>query len=52
MGPEGVVLLAPAVGQALGLGHDDEQLGVEEFVPEPAVERFSKTILPRGTWLN
>jgi len=52
IGPEGVVLPAPAVGQALSLGHRGEQLGVEEFVPEPAVEGFGKAVLPRGTRLD
>ena len=45
MGPEGVVLPAPAIGQALGLSHRGEQLGVEEFVPEPAVERLGIAVL-------
>jgi len=45
--PVGVVLTAPAIGQALGLIHRGEQLGVEELVPEPAVERLGKTVLPR-----
>jgi hypothetical protein len=52
MGPEGVALPAPAVGQALGLSHRGEQLGVEEFVSEPAVERLCKAVLPRGSWLD
>jgi hypothetical protein len=39
MGPEGVVLPAPALGQALGFRHRGEQLGVEEFIPEPTVRR-------------
>ena len=37
MWPEVVVLPAPAIGQALGLCHGGEQLGIEEFIPEPAV---------------
>jgi len=37
MRPECVVLPAPAIGQALGLCHGGEQLGIEEFIPEPAV---------------
>lgn len=37
MRPECVVLPAPAIGQALGFRHRGEQLGVEEFIPEPAV---------------
>lgn len=52
MGPEGVVLQAPAVGQALSLGHRGEKLGVQEFIPESTVERFGKTVLPRGSWLD
>ena len=52
MGPEVVVLPAPAIGQALGLSHRGEQLSVEEFIPEPAVEGFSKAVLPRGAWLD
>ena len=47
MGPEGVVLPGPAIGQALGLSHRGEQLGVEEFIPEPAVERLGIAVLPR-----
>ena len=50
--PEGVVLLAPAVGEALSLSHRGKQLGVQGFVPEPAVERFGKAVLPRGTRLD
>jgi hypothetical protein len=38
MGPEGVVLPAPAIGQAVSLSHRGEQLGVQELIPEPAVE--------------
>ena len=52
MGPEGVVLPAPAVGQALGLSHRGEQFSVEEFIPEPAVEGFSKAVLPWRAWLD
>ena len=37
MGPEVVVLPTPAIGQALGLSHRGNPLGVEEFIPEPAV---------------
>jgi len=38
MRPEGVVLPAPAISQALSLGHGREQLGIEELVPEATVE--------------
>ena len=38
MVPEGVVLPAPAIGQALALSHRGKQFGVEELVCEPAVE--------------
>ena len=52
MRPEGVVLPAPAVGQALGFSHRDKQFSVEELIPEPAVERLGKAVLPRGAWLD
>jgi len=52
MGPEEAVLPAPAVGQVLAPSHRGEQLGVEEFVSEPAVERHGKAALPSGSWLN
>ena len=52
MAPEGVVLPAPAIGQALGLSHRGEQLGVEEFVPEPAVERLGIAVLLWRAWLD
>ena len=52
MGPDGVVHPAPEIGQILSLRHSGEQLGIEEFVPEPAVEGFSKTVLPRRSWLD
>ena len=47
MRPQGVVLPAPAVSQGLGLGHGVKRLGVREFMPEPAVERLSRAVLPR-----
>jgi hypothetical protein len=47
MRPEGVALPAPAISQGLGLSHRGEQLGIEEFIPEPAVERLGKPVLPR-----
>lgn len=37
MRPEGVALPAPAIDQALHFRHRDEKLGVQEFIPEPAV---------------
>jgi len=52
MGPDGVVLPAPAIGQGLRLRHGAEQLCVQEFVPKPAVERLGKAVLPRGSWLD
>lgn len=39
MGPEGVVLPAPAIGEGLRLCNGAEQLGIEELIAEPAVER-------------
>ena len=52
MRPEGVVLPPPAIGQALGLSHRGEQLGVQKLIPKPAVERLCKAVLPRGPWLD
>ena len=52
MWPEVVVLPAPAVGQSLSLSHRGKQLGVEEFIPEPAVERLGKAVLPRCSWFD
>ena len=50
--PERVVLPAPAISQELGLGSSSEQLGVEEIIPEPSVERFLKAVLPWGSRLD
>jgi len=47
MGPEGVVLPSAVIGQGLGFCHGGEQLGIEEFIPEPAVERLGKAVLPQ-----
>jgi len=38
MRPQVVAIPPPAISQGLGLGHDGEQLGVQELIPEPAVE--------------
>jgi hypothetical protein len=47
MEPEGTYSLRwPAISQALRLRHSGEQLGVQELVSEPAVERISKAVLP------
>jgi hypothetical protein len=51
-GPESAVLPAPAISQGLRLCHGSEQLGVEVLIPEPAVERLSKTVLPRRSGLD
>ena len=37
IGPQGVVLPAPAISQGLCLSHRGKQHGVQEFIPEPAV---------------
>ena len=52
MWPEGVVLPAPAIGQALSLSHPGEQLSVEQLIPEPADERLGKAVLSRRAWLD
>jgi hypothetical protein len=46
MWPERVVLQAPAISQELSLGSHGEQLGVEELIPEAAIERFRESVLP------
>ena len=46
MRPECVVLPAPSISQELSLGSRGEQLGVEELIPEPAIERFRESVLP------
>ena len=52
MWPERVVLPVPAISQELGLGSRGEQLSVEELIPEAAVERLGKTVLPGGSGLD
>jgi len=52
MWPERVVLPAPAISQALGLGSCGEQLGVEKLILEPSAERFRKAVLPWGSRLD
>ena len=46
------VLQAPAISQQLSLWSRGEQLGVEELIPEPPVERFGKAVLPRRSRLD
>ena len=46
MGPEAVVLPAEAISQELRFCHEHEQLGVQEVIGEPAVQRLGKVILP------
>ncbi len=45
MRPEGVILPAPAIDQAIELSHRGEKFDVEELIPEPAVELFSEPVL-------
>jgi hypothetical protein len=52
MGPEVVVIPVTPVDQALGLSHRGEQLGVEHFIPESAIEDICKAVLPRRAWLD
>jgi hypothetical protein len=47
MGPERVVLPAPAIGHPLGFRPGGEQLGVEEFIAEPTVDGLGKAVLSR-----
>lgn len=39
MGHKSIVLPAPAIGEGLRLCNGAEQLGIEELIAEPAVER-------------
>ncbi len=52
MWPERFVLLAPEIGQALGLSHRGHWLGVEGFIPERAVNGFDRTLLPKRSGLE
>jgi len=45
----GVVLDSGLFSQQLGFLQRGEQLGVQEFIPEPAVERVGKAVLPWGS---
>jgi hypothetical protein len=47
MRPKGDELPALAISQGFGLSHGAEQLAVQEFIPEAAVERLGKAVLPR-----
>jgi hypothetical protein len=42
-----VVLPPPANSQGLGLSRRGEQLGVQELIPEPAIERLGKVDISR-----
>ena len=48
----GGVLDSVLFSQQLGFLHRGEQLNVQEFIPEPAVERFHESVLPRWTWCD
>ena len=53
MWPESTYSLRwPAIGQNPDLRSCGEQLGVEELIPEAAVERLGKAVHPRGSWLD
>ena len=41
------VLPAPAIGQVLGHCHRGERFSVEEFIPDSAVDGFSKAVFHR-----
>ena len=50
MWPESVILPSPTIGQNLRLWGCGNQSSVEELIPEPAIERFRESVLPRGSW--
>ncbi len=47
-----LILPAPLIDEGLGLGYHREQITIQELIPEPAVERLDKTILPRRPGLD
>jgi hypothetical protein len=47
--PERVVLPTPTIGQDLRLRSCGKELGVEELISEPAIERFCDSVLPVGS---
>ena len=52
VGPVGVVLDSPVLGQDLGLEQRVELFGDEELVAESAVEGFSERVLPRRAGID
>src|SRR5215208_3317809 len=50
MGPDGIVMTAPALDDNLRLAERVEDLAVEQLVPEPGIEALDIAILPRAAW--
>src|SRR6187402_3072623 len=50
MGPDGIVMTAPALDDNLRLAESVEDLAVEQLVPEPGIEALDIAILPRAAW--
>ena len=47
MGTHGVVILPPVLNDPFGLGQRAEGLGIQAFIPQPAVEAFDMTVFHR-----
>ena len=52
VGPDSVVVNAPLLDEDLSLAQAVEQLAVEQLAPEPGVEAFAISVLPRRAWLD
>ena len=46
MGPDGIVMTAPALDDNLRLAESVEDLAVEQLVPEPGIKALDIAILP------
>src|SRR5579864_7707470 len=47
-----VVIDSPAFDLSLSIGHACEPVGIQAFIPQPAVKAFHIGVLYRLTWLN
>ena len=52
MQPDRVVMLVLLLEQHLGFPECLEAFAVQQFVPQPAVERLIVAVLPRRAWLD
>ena len=52
VGPDCVVVDAPLLDQNLSFAQVVEDFTVEQLIPEPAIEAFTVSVLPRASWFN